>query len=62
MLRDSDDFAVLGDLVRSRETLCYRDGRGRKMFGVIKQMPSTDERYGYSVEIEFTEIDYTEVV
>jgi len=56
------DYAMLQYLVRRKPTFCYRDGRGRKMFGVVTTLPMSDERYGYTTSIEVTENSFNEVV
>jgi hypothetical protein len=63
MTRASGDLAVLETLVQRKATLCYRDGRGRKVFGVITGLPVAEERsWGYTVTVRVDQVDYTEVV
>lgn len=50
----------LRDLVRRKGTLCVRDPRGRKVFGVVTALPETDEHYGQNVKLEIIETSYTE--
>jgi hypothetical protein len=54
---------VLEALVQRKATLCYRDGRGRKVFGVITGLPVAEERsWGYTVTVRVDRVDYTEAV
>ncbi|CAM4186550.1 glycoside hydrolase [Paenibacillus alkaliterrae] len=62
MLRNSIDVEKLNSLVRRKGTLCYRDGRGRKLFGVIITLPFKDEDFGYATTIEVIETSYSETV
>lgn len=62
IVKGSPDYHALVDLIRRRTTLCYRDGRGRKLFGIVKQFPENDVAYGYSVTLEIFETDYSEEV
>lgn len=62
LMRNDGSIEVLRNLARSRSTICYRDGRGRKVFGVITDLPETDERYGYSTKLKIIQLDYTEEV
>lgn len=57
------DYKNLQFLVKSKATLCYRDVRGRKMFGVIMALPFVDaEQNCYTITIEINETSYSEVV
>ncbi|MEJ8546633.1 hypothetical protein [Brevibacillus borstelensis] len=62
MLRKQEDREILQSIVQRKATVCYRDNRGRKMFGVIFVLPSSDTFYGYGVGISIDEIDYREDV
>lgn len=47
----------------SQQTVCYRDGRGRKVFGVFVEVPLTDERWGgYSTSLSLMKIDFKEEI
>ncbi|MGF9909413.1 DNRLRE domain-containing protein [Brevibacillus porteri] len=59
-LKQEDDREALQNIVKRMTTVCYRDNRGRKMFGVIFALPSTDKFYGYDVSITIDETDYKE--
>jgi hypothetical protein len=62
MLRNRGDREALQNIVQRKTPVCYRDNRGRKMFGVIFQLPSNDTFYGYTVSVSIDEIDYKEEV
>lgn len=62
MLKGRGDREALQRIVYRKTTVCYRDNRGRKMFGVIFQLPSDDTFYGYSVSLTIDEIDFKEDV
>lgn len=62
LTKESGDLKAINSLIRSKNTLCYRDGRGRKLFCQVFSLPSTDEIYGNSVSITFDEVSYTEEV
>jgi hypothetical protein len=62
LLKDSGDLEALEKLIRSKNTLCYRDARGRKMFCHVFQLPVDDEVYGNTVSLTFEEVSYTEEV
>lgn len=62
MLRNRGDREALQNIVSRKTPVCYRDNRGRKMFGVIFQLPSNDAFYGYSAQVSIDEIDYKEEV
>lgn len=58
----SADYEALKTLVDSHTTLCYRDHRGRKVFGVILSLPEADELKRYTTTLNINEVDYTEGV
>lgn len=62
LLKDSNDREALEKLIRSKNTLCYRDARGRKMFCHVFQLPVDDEVYGNTVNLTFEEVSYSEEV
>jgi hypothetical protein len=62
VLKNSDDREAIERLIRSKNTLCYRDARGRKMFCHAFQLPVDDETYGNTVNLTFEEVSYTEEV
>lgn len=62
MKKGDTDREAMEKLVHSKNTLCYRDGRGRKMFCHAFQLPINDEVYGNTASITFQEVSYTEEV
>ncbi|TYR75587.1 hypothetical protein FZC79_10495 [Rossellomorea vietnamensis] len=62
-LLDTAQREALERLVYSRNILCYRDGRGRLVFGVITRLPLADEIWGgQTTSLEIMRIDYKEGV
>jgi hypothetical protein len=61
-LRSGDDIATLDALIARRTVLCYRDGRGRKMFGAVQEQSHSDETWGASVTFQVQEVAYSEAV
>lgn len=53
-----EDLYALQKLTKSYNTLCYRDGRGRLLFGFVPGLPVTDQFYGSTIDFNFTGIDY----
>jgi hypothetical protein len=62
MLKESNDREAIEKLIRSKNTLCYRDARGRKMFCHAFELPIEDEFYGNTVSLKFEEVSYSEEV
>jgi hypothetical protein len=62
MARDREDLNKLSALVRRKAILCYRDGRGVSVFGVVQRLPYTDEIFGYTASVEVLKVSYTEEV
>jgi hypothetical protein len=62
MLKETGDKEALEKLIHSKNTLCYRDARGRKMFCHVFQLPVDDEQYGNTVSLTFEEVSYSEEV
>ncbi|MGD6832585.1 hypothetical protein ACQCT5_10500 [Sutcliffiella halmapala] len=60
MFRGEDDYRFLQQLIRSKNVLCYRDGRGRKLFGHVFELPISDEKHGNTTNITIHEISFTE--
>jgi hypothetical protein len=62
--------AQLIALLAAQDVICYRDQRSRRVFGVLKALPFTDDVTAlgtdalgtYATTIEITEVDYTEAV
>ncbi len=59
---DYDYWDQLEQLIRSKATLCIRDYRGRKIFGVVTELPENDLFFGEQIALEITEVDYSEAV
>lgn len=53
------EFVALYDL---KETVLYRDSRGRKIYGRLNNLYTTDTRFGFSISFILTQVDYTEEV
>lgn len=62
MMIDDLDHTKLDTLAKRQGTICYRDGRGRKVFGVVIELPVSDEMYGYTTSIQVLETSYSETV
>jgi hypothetical protein len=58
----SGDLDALYSLIGRQATLCYRDQRGRRIFGVVSAIPETEEWWGSSVQLTVQAVDYMEVV
>lgn len=50
------------DTVRNRQTICYRDSRGRKHYGIIASVEFADQRVGTVVSCNLDTVDYNEAV
>jgi hypothetical protein len=57
---DIEEHQALEKILYSQQTVCYRDGRGRKVFGVFVDVPFADERWGYSTSLSLMKIDFKE--
>lgn len=56
-------ISALRSLKSRRSTVCYRDERGRKFFGVISKLQERDKRVqSYEADIEITEVSHDEGV
>jgi len=63
LANNAANWPALRDLIRSKPTLCVRDSMGTKVFGVILDLPKTDQTWGdKTVSLSVTEIDYSEGV
>lgn len=54
------DLAYLDDVAQSRTVQCYRDSRGRKVFGVVTEASTSDEDWGSTVSFAVTRADFSE--
>lgn len=62
-LKNTLDFELLMALAQRKSMLCYRDGRGKKVFGTIPGGIQVEETsYGYSLTFQFVENAYIEEV
>jgi hypothetical protein len=59
---EDDERKALEKIVYSQEVVCFRDGRGRKMFGVFVTFPLEDAFWGESTSLNLTRIDYKEEI
>lgn len=55
-----DQVRSLRELVRLRTTLCYRDGRGELMFGVLTSLALSDDKVGTTATMKLEANNYTE--
>lgn len=55
---DVADLQMLLRMVASREPICLRDKRGRKVIGLLELSELTDTAYGWEFSITVTETDY----
>ena len=62
MRAGNQDYQKLMGLVQRKTTLCYRDHRGRLVYGVILDLPVDDANYGTVTTIEVVETSYSEAV
>ncbi len=62
MFKAWGDYESLNQIIKAKNIVCYRDGRGRRIFGAISALPIADEVYGYSTTITITANSYSEVV
>lgn len=53
-------IADLFAIPRLRTTLCIRDARGRRIFGVVTKVTRSDEKWGTDVEFQVDRVDYDE--
>ena len=62
-LRTKEELDQLERIIGSKETLLYRDNRGRRVFGTVPYLNTDDVRMGwYAVSFPFNAVDYNEVV
>lgn len=50
------------ELVMRGETVLFRDGRGRKIYGTLTGYSEVDDRHGFQISFVFAETDYNEEV
>ena len=54
------DVDYLREVARSRSVRCYRDSRGRKVFGVVSASGVSDQKHGSEVSLAVTRVQFTE--
>lgn len=61
--KQTNDYSALLEMVQRKATLCYRDGKGRKMFVALPTL-AADEVLGFgsNATVPATRIDYSEEV
>lgn len=56
-------LSALQTLRAAKAPICYRDDRGRRLFGVITKLAESDKRVqSYTVDLEIVEVSFTEGV
>jgi hypothetical protein len=55
-----DSLNSLLSFAQLRKTICYRDGRGRRLFGVMIGCKNSDDTTGTTVQISVDRVDYDE--
>jgi hypothetical protein len=58
----ASELASLDAIAAWKRTVMYRDSRGRKVPGVVKDYARSDQRWGTEVTFTITQVDFTEVV
>lgn len=61
-INGSQDAFDLRALIAMKTTLCYRDRKGRKVFGAASTSQIADMRGGETTSLDITAVDYTEGV
>lgn len=54
------DVEKLTQLIKRRNTVIFRDYRGRKIYGILGELSINDVRRGFDVTFSMTRTDYTE--
>jgi hypothetical protein len=57
--KGSGDARALMAFLRLRRVLCYRDSKGRKLYGVLSLGDTADTIYGFATSVTVTATDYT---
>lgn len=60
--RDAQLREQLLELYERQAIVCYRDGVGRRLFGVLGELREEDQWYGWDVTMTVNEVDYDEEV
>jgi hypothetical protein len=61
-LRNTEERKALESIIYSQDVVCYRDSRGRKVFGVFVTFPLEDEFWGENTNLSLSKIDYREEI
>lgn len=59
---ETSDWRKLTDLFDRQTVLCYRDGRGRRLFGTISELSTAPDWWGVVCSFTFDEVDWDEAV
>lgn len=59
---DNGEAEKLRTIIQRRTILCYRDAKGRKVFGISTQSSDTDVYWGKKSKFSITQVDYSEEV
>lgn len=65
VLYNREEFDMLKEIVSRKETVLYRDNRGRKIYGIIRRLSESDvinDVNWFGVNFAIEEVDYSEVV
>lgn len=57
--KGSGDARALMAFLQLRRILCYRDSKGRKLYGVLSLGDTADTIYGFRTAVTVTAVDYT---
>lgn len=60
--RETETVERFKALIRKKETVLFRDARGKKMYGTLGGWNAVDDRGGYQVSFVLTETDYNEEI
>lgn len=61
-VQDLEIIKKFKDLIKSKETVLFRDARGRKIYGTLSGWNEIDDRSGHQIGFTLTEADYDEEV
>lgn len=64
-LYEKGDLQKLEDIIKAKETVLYRDNRGKKIYGTISGLSMDDDiidENWYNISFAISEVDYSEVV
>lgn len=56
--KGSGDARALLNFVKLRKVLCYRDSKGRKLYGLLKLGATRDTIYGFTTGVTITQTDF----